>query len=136
MWTKEEIIEKLKDKYDDEDFSWASDFLCEDGTKFSYYKDDDEFYTDGDKFYPKNYAESLYEHELGLKYIEDRDLRGDLQEYCEQDFLDFLLLGYDYPQEKFKELVKDFVFEDYDDFMDFYMEGNYDKDTGNDSALN
>lgn len=99
------------------------------------YGEDDEFYTDGDVYYPKAYAEAeMYEHEKALAYIDDRDFRPDLQEYCEQEVFTDLWNGYDYPQSKFKEAVKEFVFEDYDDFMEFIMEGNY-EDTGNDSAL-
>lgn len=99
------------------------------------YKDDDEFYTNGDVYYPKAYAEAeMYEHEKALAYIEDRDFKIEFQEYCDQDFLDFLWLGYDYPQSRFKEAVKAFVFEDYDDYMEFIMEEN-DGNSGNDSAL-
>jgi hypothetical protein len=51
-----------------------------------------------------------------------------LQEFFEQEVFTDLWLGFDYPQEKFKEAVKEFVMEDYDDFMEFIMEENYDED--------
>ena len=134
-------IEEIKDNIlemccgDREDADYMFNHLWDETCKhLNEYGEDDEFYTDGDKYYPKDYAKSLYEHRLGIAYIEDRDLRPDLQEYCEQEVFTDLWLGYDYPQSKFKEAVKEFVMEDYEDFMDFYMEGNY-EDSGNDSAL-
>ena len=132
MWTKEEIIEKLKNKYDAEDFSWASDFVCEDGTMFSGYKDDDEFYTDFDKFYPKAYAEELYEHSKAIEYITERNYEEEFIEYDKDNVFMALLNGFDYYQKQFVEDVRHFVFEDYDDFMDFYMEVENDENTGKD----
>lgn len=133
MWTIEEIKCKFEDK--DGSLEMFDNVIDEVGRYLYSYDDNDEFYTDGDRFFPKEYAESLYEHRLGIAYIEDRDLRPDLQEFFEEEVFTDLWLGFDYPQSKFKEAVKEFVFEDYDDFMEFYMEENYDKDTGNDSAL-
>ena len=133
MWTIEEIKCKFEDK--DGSLELFNNTMDEVGRYLYSYDDNDEFYTDGDRFFPKEYAESLYEHRLGIAYIEDRDFKADLQEYCEQAVFTDLWLGFDYPQSKFKEAVKEFVFEDYDDFMDYIMEENDDEDTGNDSAL-
>ena len=135
-------IEEIKDKVlemccgDREDADYMFSHMWDETCKhLDEYGEDDEFYTDGDVYYPKEYAEAeMYEHTKALAYIEDRDFKKEFQEYCDQDFLDFLWLGYDYPQSKFKELVKAFVFEDYDDYMEFIMEEN-DGNTGNDSAL-
>ena len=133
MWTIEEIKCKFEDK--DGSLEMFNNTMDEVGRYLYSYDDNDEFYTDGDRFFPKEYAESLYTHTDGLEYIEDRDLRPDLQEYFEQEVFTDLWLGFDYPQSKFKEAVKEFVMEDYDDFMEFIMEEEYDEDTGNDSAL-
>ena len=132
MWTIEEIKCKFEDK--DGSLEMFNNTMDEVGRYLYSYDENDEFYTDGDRFFPKEYAESLYTHTDGLEYIEDRDLRPDLQEFFEEEVFTDLWLGYDYPQSKFKEAVKEFVMEDYDDFMEFIMEGNY-EETGNDSAL-
>lgn len=93
------------------------------------YKDDDEFYTNGDVYYPKAYAEAeMYEHTKALAYIEDRGLLPDLQEYGEQHIFETLWNGWSYPQEKFEELVKDFVFEDFGDYIEWYLDNERNKD--------
>lgn len=118
---KDDVLEKWCGDKDDADymFNHLWDETCK---LLREYNEDDEFYTNGNVYYPKEYAEAeMYEHAKALAYIDDRDLKANFQEYCDTEFLDFLWLGYDYPHNKFKEVVKDFVFEDYNDYMEWIM---------------
>lgn len=123
---KEDILDRLREKYDnDEDYSWAAgNILCEDGSWLNDFADEEEFYTDDlDYYVPAEYAEyELYDHAKALKYIEENKLWDDLWEYgLDIDVKTSLIIGNDYYQSQFKNIVQDFIKEDYSEYMDYVM---------------
>lgn len=121
--TKDDILYKFKEKYEGSDYDWAKDFLCEDGSWFHSFDDTDEFYTDmQDYFCPVEYAmRELYTRQRAIEFINERKIFDKLKEYGCDSVFDYLWLGYDYSHEHFDELVKDFVYDDFDDYMEWIM---------------
>lgn len=117
---KDNILEMCCGDKDDADYMFSNmwDETCK---HLNEYGEDDEFYTNGDKYYPKDYAESIYEHSDGLNYIESQKLHSCLEDYLADYIIRQLMAGEEYTQEKFKEDVKAFVFEDFDEYMDWFM---------------
>ena len=102
---------------------YAKSIVCGDGSLLSDYDDDEEFYTDDKEFFiPEAYAKEQYSFEKAVAYIKDRKLEDELKEFTTDEIFHSLWLGYDYSQNRFHCLIKDFVFADYSDFMDYIME--------------
>lgn len=102
---------------------YAKSIVCANGSLLSDFDDDEEFYTDDKEFYiPEEYAKEQYSYEKAVAYIIDRHKEDELKEWIICEVFNELWLGFDYSQDYFKEAIKDFVFCDYNDFMDYIME--------------
>lgn len=124
--TKTEILDDIRDRYDEDDYAWASVIMCENGKHVDDYGDEDEFYTDGEHYIPMDYAEELYDLESAIAYVKAKGLEKELVEYVlPMERITLAIVngeGFSISSEVVKELLKEFIEDDYDDYIEFLME--------------